>query len=137
MKKLIIPALAIVVSISALGLTASKAYADYTPTGEGRGFRRGFNAIAEFLGMEIEDLQTARNEGRTVLDLVEEQGKTQEEFQQYMQDKAVERMQERGFSEEEIAERLEMMTQRRAEGCTGTPKGPSEFSMGKGRRLNQ
>ncbi|MFH1648350.1 MAG: hypothetical protein ABIA11_01295 [Patescibacteria group bacterium] len=135
MKKLIIPALAIVVSISALGLTASKVYAYDTPVGQD--FRRGFNAIAEFLGMETEDLQTARNEGRTVLDLVEEQGKTQEEFQQYMQDKAVERMQERGFSEEEITERLGMMAQRRAEGCTGTPKGPSGFSMGKGRRLNQ
>ena len=129
MKKLIIPALAFVVSISALGLTASKAYADDTPVGQG--FRRGFNAISEFLGISQEDIRSARDEGKTILDLVEEQGKTQEEFQQYMQDKAVERMKERGLSEEEIAQRLEMMAQRRAKGCTGEPKGPSEFSMGR------
>ncbi|MFC1700182.1 hypothetical protein ACFLZ4_00885 [Patescibacteria group bacterium] len=87
--------------------------------------------------MEHEDIRTARDEGKTIIDLVEEQGRTQEEFQQYMQDRAIERMQERGLSEEEIAERLEMMAQRRAEGCTGTPKGPSEFSMGKGKGLHR
>lgn len=107
MKKLIIPALAFVVSISALGLTASKAYADDTSVDQG--FRKGFNAIAEFLGIDTTDIRAAREEGKTVIDLVEEQGKTQEELQQYMQDKAVERMRQRGLSEDEITQRLETM----------------------------
>jgi len=136
MKKLIIPALVAVIAISALSLTTSKAFAD-TETGNSNGFRRGFNAIAEFLDITTDELRASRDGGKTTLNLIEEQGKTREEFQQYMQDKAIERMTERGFSDEEISERLEMMAKRRSGECNGTPKGPSEFSMGKGRRLNQ
>ena len=136
MKKVIIPALIAVVAISALSLTTSKAYAD-TETGNFRGFRRGFNAIAEFLDITTDELRTSRDEGKTTFNLIEEQGKTKEEFQEYMQNKAIERMTERGFSDEEISERLEMMAERRSGECNGTPKGPSEFSIGKGKRLNQ
>lgn len=46
---------------------------------------KGREAIAEFLDMSIEDLDKARDNGKTIEDLLEEKGKTREELRSYME----------------------------------------------------
>jgi len=85
------------------------------------GTERMLETKAEILGMSVEELrETLQN--RTFLELAEEQGITLEQWREIMQEKARERWQEMGLSEEEIAERERWQEERHAEcgeDCTG------------------
>ncbi|MFC1622132.1 hypothetical protein ACFL13_01980 [Patescibacteria group bacterium] len=81
---------------------------------------RGLEMKAEFFGMSVEDLQAALK-NQTPLEIAEGQGKTKEDMFEFMKGKMVERMQDRGLSEEEIAERLARMEERHAQ-CLEDPE---------------
>ena len=101
------------VTVGGLVLTTSTAYADdATETEPGRRGPHGEPPVAEFLDMDREEMRAAHEDGKTIQDLLDEQGKTAEELHEYMKVRATERMQERGLTEEEIASRLAEMDER-------------------------
>lgn len=85
--------------------------------GGNSGYARGLTAIAEKLGMSVEDLRAQLGE-KTMMEIAEEKGYSVEEFQQIMSDMSLQRWQERGLSDEIIAERQAAQAERRAN-CTG------------------
>lgn len=119
MKKIILP----IMTVAALtAISTTPVFADTQPIrGRGMGMGRGIESHAEMLNMSVEEILQAREEGKTILELAEEKGISQEEFQNKMREQAITRMQERGLSQEEIDERLQQMEQRR-ESCDGTPR---------------
>ena len=123
MKKLLIST-GLLSLIAVVSLVAVKpAYADYESNGQGF-LRRGLEKTAEIIGISVDEITAERNEGKTMIQIAEENGASQEKLQNARTEAAKQRWAERGFSEEEINSRLETMAQRRAEGCTGEPKGP-------------
>lgn len=106
---------AAIIGIVGLGvILARPAGADDRPWFGGfgfRGFRRGLEPKAEFLGMTPEELK-AQLEEKTIFEIMEEQGISPEQFREQMEEKMRERWQEMGLSEEEIAEREQRMEER-------------------------
>ena len=96
-------------------------------TGNGFGSDRMMETKAEIFGMTVEELQTAR-ETMDFKEIVAAQGVDISEMHEQMQVRAAERWAERGLSEEEIAERLQMMGERHEEG------GPHMGGMGFGQK---
>ena len=77
-----------------------------------------FENQAEFLGMTVDELQEALK-GKTLHELLEENGKTEEaiqewreKMQQERQDNMVEKWEEHGLTDDQIAGRLEKMQER-------------------------
>jgi hypothetical protein len=81
---------------------------------------KGLEDKAEILGVTVEELRSAREEGKTMQDIMGEAGISAEEFHSRMEENMRNRMQERGLSEEEINERLETRKEHR-ENCDGIP----------------
>lgn len=71
---------------------------------------------AETLGMSTDELKEAL-ETKTWIEIMEEQGISQEEWRAQRLEKARGHWQEMGLSEEEIAEREEKVAQRRVKQC--------------------
>lgn len=73
--------------------------------------------LAEFLGISEDELKQAKQDGKTIEDLLEENEKTQEELHSYMQEKAKERIaklvEEGKLTQEEADEKLEWIESRK------------------------
>lgn len=113
MKKILLP----VLTLAALGIVStSTAFADTTCPNfdgrQGRGMRNGLEVKANLFNMSIEEILEARQNGTTMLDLMEEKGITQEDMHNAMVENAKQRMADRGLSQEEIDERLQQMEER-------------------------
>ena len=74
---------------------------------------RGVELKAEILGISVDELKSAKGE-KTFDELLEEKGLTREEFHEQMKAAITTKWQEEGLSDEEIAERLTKMEERRA-----------------------
>ena len=58
------------------------------PKGERRHMKgEGGEAMSEFLGISVDELREVKESGKTMDELLEEYGKTQEELQEFMQEK--------------------------------------------------
>ena len=99
-------------------------------SGNGFGSDRMMETKAEIFGMTVEELQTAR-ETMDFEEIAAAQGVDIDAMHEQMQARAVERWAERGLSEEEIAERLQMMEERHAEGS-----GPHMMGKGFGKGMH-
>ena len=97
--------------------TASPTECPAGPRAEGRGFGREQMLAnkAEILGLGVDELKARLEEGKSFLEIAEEQGITQEQLHEQMKEKNQERWQERGLSGEEINERLNQMDERFAQ----------------------
>ncbi len=84
---------------------------------ENRGFGRGIEAIAEKFGMTAEELRSQLGT-KTILEIAEEKGYTEEQFHQMMLESAVQRWKDAGFTDEEIAERQNVLEERH-QNCVG------------------
>jgi hypothetical protein len=96
-------------------------------SGNGFGSDRMMETKAEIFGMTVDELQAAR-ETMDFEEIAAVQGVDIDAMHEQMQARAVERWTERGFSEEQITERLQMMEERHAEG------GPHMGGMGFGQK---
>lgn len=83
----------------------------------GSGYGKGLDDIAEKLGMTSEELRAQLGD-KTMLEIAAEKGYSEEEFHQMMSDLSLQRWQERGISDEEIAQRQAAQEERRAN-CDG------------------
>jgi len=88
------------------------------PRGERPGNRSEF--VAEFLGMTVEELQAAHEEGKTIEDLLEEKGISQEDFQAAIQAAQIEALNQAvadgKLTQEQADSMLQRMEERAAEG---------------------
>lgn len=84
--------------------------------GKTAGHERMLEVKADILGISLEDLKVEL-ENKTLREVFEASDVTLEKLHQRMQDSAVARWQERGFTDEEIQERLEWQNAKRAEGA--------------------
>lgn len=87
----------------------------------------GIEMKAEILNMDTEQLQDRLQES-TMLEVAEDQGFTQEQFQAEVRTAAQERWVEKGLSDEEIQARLEAQEQRQAD-CYGSGLGQQQGGM--------
>lgn len=94
-----------------------------SPARYGNGYSHMIEEKAGFVNMEPEELKTQLQE-KHFGEIVEQQGKTIEEWQAQHQEQVQNRWSEMGLSDEEIQSRLQLMEQRHQEGCDGEPKGP-------------
>lgn len=104
-------------------------FGDGTQAGAGYGYRQNLENKAQVLGLSVEDLQ-AQLQTKTLAQVIEEQGKTLEEFRAAMSELAEARWAEMGLSQEEIAERQAERAQRQAEHngeCDGTGGGLHKY----------
>lgn len=120
MKKSILLGIAAFGVLSVGLLTTSKAFADTRGFGNGGygagiggGFGRMLEVKSEMLNMSVEELR-AEMENKTFLEIAEEKGVSREEFQSKMNEQVRARGEERGISEEQIAEREARRSERRA-----------------------
>jgi len=92
------------------------------PAGMGTGGRMGNGQedIADFLGMTVEELQAAREEGKTVADLLEEKGLTEEDLQAALQTAREEALAQAvadgKMTQEQADELLQKMAEREGQG---------------------
>ena len=142
MKNLIIPALAFVVA-TGVGtylfstVANQKAYAyEGSHRQIGAVMRQGWQSKADIFGITVDELTKLRDSGMTMLDIAESKGITEDAFHQKMQEAAVARWNTRGFTDEEIQERLKVMNERQ-ENCDGTPKAGGISGQNRGGRFNQ
>ena len=96
----------------------SSVYAQGQFLGKG-GMRQGLQDKAALFGISVEELTELRNSGKTMLEIAKEKGISEDTFHQKVQEAAVARWQERGFTQEEIQERLTEIKERQ-ENCDGT-----------------
>lgn len=82
------------------------------------GMGRGLELKAEFFGISVEELQSKFDEGKTMLEISEELDKNFDDMRTFMLEKAQERWQEMGLSQEEIDERMQRMEERHTN-CEG------------------
>lgn len=104
-----------VAAVAVLGVLASTALVVQSTNAFGLGFgmgsKHGLDAQAEILGMETDELAAALDD-QTFGDILKEQDMTKEAFETALQERAIERMRERGLTEEEIADRLSQHEER-------------------------
>ncbi|MFA6272135.1 MAG: hypothetical protein WC693_03425 [Patescibacteria group bacterium] len=116
-----------ILGISAIAtLTGGVVYAQ----GNGNGSTNMLETKAEILGMTTEELSAAR-ETKDYQEIALEQGVSIDEMNAQMEANAVARWQERGFSEEEIAERVAQRNELRETG-----EGPYSGGLGFGQGGN-
>jgi len=107
MKKTLIISLTV---LGLVGLVANTALA----AENGHGFSRMFERKAEMLNTTVDELEGAL-EGQTFAEVLEEEGIDREEWQKRVGEASRARWEERGISEEEIAERIRLREERHAE----------------------
>ena len=100
----------------------------------GSNMRQGLQDKATILGISIDELIKLRDAGKTMLQIAQDKGINEDTFHQKVQDAAVARWTLKGFTAQEIQERLTQMKERQAN-CDGTPKNGG--MMGQGRGLNR
>ncbi|NCU38566.1 hypothetical protein EOL96_05940 [Candidatus Saccharibacteria bacterium] len=128
MNKLLIGGVAMLGIASVVGLSSMSASAMFGPNteagseagvlqrasdGAGQGRQASLESRAAVLGMSAEELEQAL-ETKTMSQIADQQGLTQEAFEAKMQEAAKERWQARGLSADEIAKRLAEREQRQA-----------------------
>lgn len=84
--------------------------------GKTAGHERMLETKADVLGITLNELK-GELENKTLREVFEASDISLEELHQKMQEKAMERWQEKGLSDEEIQERIERQTAKRAEGA--------------------
>gem|GEM_PF-1628831 len=82
-----------------------------------QGFGRGIETVAAKLGMTVDELRSQLG-SKTMLEIAEEKGISQEQFHQMMIESAIQRWKDAGFSDKEIAERQKMIEERQ-QNCNG------------------
>jgi len=91
--------------------------------GKGYGYTQMLETKAKLVNMSTDELKT-QLETKTMLQVAEENGVSQEQLQEAAKTAAQARWAERGFSEEEVAERLQAMEERQQDGeCDGSGGG--------------
>lgn len=91
--------------------------------GGGYGYTQMLETKAKLVNMSTEELK-AQLETKTMLQVAEENGVSQEQLQEAAKTAAKARWEERGFSEEEIQERTKAMEERQQDGeCDGSSGG--------------
>lgn len=91
--------------------------------GKGYGYTQMLETKAKLVNMSTDELK-AQLETKTMLQVAEENGVSQEQLQEASKIAAQARWVERGFSEEEIQERLQSMEERQQDGeCDGSGGG--------------
>lgn len=68
--------------------------------------------LSDYLGVSVEDLDSLRNEGLTLEDILSKYSKSIEDFDSYRDSKMREKMAENGLSEEQIEERISRIKER-------------------------
>jgi len=89
--------------------------------GHGNGYRQMLDTKAQILGMTTEELRTRLGD-KTLFQIIEDQGLTENQFREEMSVAAEARWQERGLSAEEVAERQAMRLENQGN-CDGTGGG--------------
>lgn len=97
------------------------------------GMRRGLAVKAEFLGISEEELQAKMTEGKTMIEIAEELGKSFDDLKNFMLSEAKARWVEKGLTQEEIDERTQWM-QEKHENCEGDHSQMGSPWMGRGMR---
>ena len=122
MKKTLIAGLILVgIAVSGIALINNASAAKFNDqanpnfSGKSTGYERMIEVKAEILSISADELKQGL-ENKTFRELLEEKNIDLEEMRQKMQEKAMARWQEKGFSEEEIQERIEWQETRHAEG---------------------
>ena len=100
---------------------AQSGHGNINGNGGGYGYSQSMTSKAEALGMTSDQL-TAELESKTLLEVATEKGVSEDQLHAAMQTAAQKRWEARGFSQEEIATRLQDMTKRQAN-CDGTGAG--------------
>ena len=120
MKKVLLATLAIAGVIGAGAVLTRSANASDLGRKVGQmryGFNRMIQTKAEILGMDPAELKDKLGE-KTFVELAQEKGISLEQIHEQMEQKAKERWQEMGLSQEEIEERERLMEERHAN-CDG------------------
>ena len=89
------------------------------------GYHQNLQNKAQILGLSVEDLQT-QLQTKTLAQIAEEKGKTLEEFRAEMNKIAEARWEERGLTDEQIAQRQAERAERQAN-CDGTGDGSHHY----------
>lgn len=97
------------------------------PHGGRGGMGHGFADIAEFLGIDEDTLRSELDESNMAT-VVANHGKTMDELKAFNLERAREHMTEMGLSDEEIAERIQMMEERFADWDGTEPLGKPEWA---------
>lgn len=82
------------------------------------------DGLAEFLGMTSDELKAAREDGQTLEEILESQGKTMDELKAYAQEKAEERIQQALADGKITQEQADAMLERMADGGFPRPGQP-------------
>lgn len=139
MNKIIIPAVALSVAVG-IGsylfgtFNSANAYAYNGRNNTNMGM--GFQDKATILGISTEELNNLRASGKTMLQIAEDKGISVDTFHQKVEDAAIARWRTRGFTEQEIQDRLAVMEDRQ-ENCDGTQHSGGMMGSGGGRGFNR
>lgn len=142
MNKLIVSAfvLTIATGIGAYIFNATMDNKVYAYSGNGynggNNMRQGMQDKANILGISTEELTRLRDSGKTMLEIAKDKGISEDTFHQKVQEAAVARWKTKGFTDQEIQERLTQMKERQ-DNCDGTPKNNGMMGRGQGRGMNR
>lgn len=112
------------------GIGDAKRYGAANGQGQGQGRTAVLEARASALGVSVEELQAAIDDGKTMQEVAAENGLSQEQYQTKMTEAAKARWAERGLSSDEIAERTAWREDRQAN-CDGTGSNQGEGGYGR------
>lgn len=115
------------------GVGDAKRYGTNGGQGQGQGRTTMLETRAKVLGVSVEELQSAIDDGKTMQEVAAEKGISQEQYQAKMTETAKSRWAERGLSSEEIAKRTAWQEERQAD-CDGTGEHRGEGGYGRQQR---
>lgn len=90
-----------------------------SPSGQGLGRSTMLESRSALLGMSVDGLQAAIDDGKTMQEVAMGHGLSQEEYRAKVREQAKARWADRGLSDEEVAERTTQQEERQAD-CDGT-----------------
>lgn len=101
--------------------------------GQGQGRSTMLESRASLLGMSVDELQSALDEGKTMQEIAADHELSQEEYQAQVREQAKARWADRGLSDEEVAERTAWQEERQSD-CDGTGSHQGEGGYGRQNR---
>ncbi len=127
----------VVLGLATAGLLIAPSFANAqsgNSNGNGYGYEQALESKAKILNMTTEQLRT-QLETKTMLQVAEDNGLTESQWQTQLQTAAQERWQDRGLTQAEIDSRLQTMKERQAN-CDGDGSG-AQLGAGNGNGMHR
>lgn len=136
MNKLILPALSLTVLagvgmylVNGASLPKAYAYGEGFSNRQGASSGQGFQQKADLFNMSTEELAALRDSGKTMLEIAQERGISEDTLHAKVQEAAIARWTSKGLTDAEIQSRLASMKESQAN-CDGVPNNGSNFGNG-------